>query len=138
PARGVVLVLLAPPRPAPAMAAVVSVFRTSLVAVPALSRVEPAKTSGPVTGTTLRFAADRERRAPSALQATSTVVAPRRRATDSDVLTNGVTPLAGMPTTTSPPRIRARTTRRAAPPPSPAPPPPRGTNAPPPPAVRPP
>src|SRR5207249_11825627 len=32
------------------MAAVVSVLRTSLVAVPALSRVEPASTSGPGAG----------------------------------------------------------------------------------------
>ena len=49
-----------------------------------------------------------------ALQATSTVAAPCRRAAASAALTNGVTPLAETPTTTSPRRTRPRTARRAA------------------------
>src|SRR2546430_2131769 len=60
------------------MLAVVSVLRTSFVAVPAFSRVEPARTSGPVAGAMTRP----RRRAPWALQATRIVAAPRRRAPD--------------------------------------------------------
>src|SRR5947207_12777067 len=82
------------------MLAVVSVLRTSLVAVPALSRVEPASTSGPVAGATTTSA--REPRAVVGLHATSTVRAPRRRAAASAARTNGVTPLAETPTTASP------------------------------------
>src|SRR5947209_12197348 len=96
------------------MLAVVRVFRTSLVAVPALRRVEPASTSAPVAGTTWTWVARGGRKAPSALQATSTGFAPRLLAAVSAALTNGVTPLAEIPTTTSPPRTRARTARRAA------------------------
>src|SRR5205807_5130480 len=44
------------------MLAVVSVLRTSLVAVPALSRVEPASTSGPGAGATSTSATPRSDR----------------------------------------------------------------------------
>src|SRR2546426_554145 len=57
------------------MLAVVSVLRTSLVAVPALSRVEPASTSGPGAGrtsTSARLRSDRDR-----WQDTRTVRQPR-------------------------------------------------------------
>src|SRR5260221_604939 len=46
------------------MLAVVKVFKTSLVAVPALRRVEPASTSGPAAGDRGRAARDREPRPP--------------------------------------------------------------------------
>src|SRR5205823_2195087 len=60
------------------MAAVVSVLRTSLVAVPALSRVEPASTSGPGAGAMMTSAG--APRVVVGLHATRTVRAPRRRA----------------------------------------------------------
>src|SRR5262245_2814602 len=113
--------------PSRAMLAVVSVLRTSLVAVPALSRVEPARTSGPGAGemTTsieprARSAEDwrlregRRDEAPVELHVTSTVLAPARRAAASAALTKGVTPLADTPTTTSPAPARARTARAPA------------------------
>src|SRR5204863_9571528 len=93
------------------MLAVVSVLRTSLVAVPALSRVEPASTSGPVAGATTTSA--REPRAVVGLHATSTVRAPRRRAAASAARTNGVTPRAETPTTAAPGRTRAPAGRAA-------------------------
>src|SRR5260370_1367735 len=106
------------------MLAVVSVLRTSFVAVPALSRVEPARTSGPVAGAMTTVAPDARparRRRTWGLHATSTVAAPRRRASASASATNGVAPLADTPTTTSPRRTRSRTARRAARPSSSAP-----------------
>src|SRR5438552_6349353 len=105
------------------MLAVVKVFKTSLVAVPALRRVEPASTSGPVAGeirTCVLRGPEPELRprrsaaAGPALHATRTVAAPRWRDASSAASTNGVTPLAETPTTTSPARTRARTARRAA------------------------
>src|SRR5215470_8711021 len=110
--------------PSRAMLAVVSVLRTSLVAVPAFRRVDPARTSGPGVGemTTsteprafgLTALAERRDGAPAELQVTSTVLAPARRAAASAPLTNGVTPLAETPTTTSPAPARARTARAPA------------------------
>src|SRR5438552_36563 len=94
------------------MVAVVRVLRTSFVAVPALSRVEPASTSGPGAGAMTTSA--RASRVGGGLQATSTVRAPRRRAAASAARTNGVTPLAETPTTTSPGRTRVPTARAAA------------------------
>ena len=94
------------------MAAVVKVFSTSLVAVPALSRVDPASTSGPVIGRIRTSASTLPGQL--GLQLIRTVPAPRRRAASSAARANGVTPLAEMPTTTSPRRTRARTARRAA------------------------
>src|SRR3989442_986406 len=91
------------------MVAVVRVLRTSFVAVPALSRVEPASTSGPGAGAMTTSA--RASRVGGGLQATSTVRAPRRRAVASAARTNGVTPLAETPTTTSPGRTRAAPAR---------------------------
>src|SRR5256885_17193500 len=118
------------------MLAVVKVFKTSLVAVPALRRVEPASTSGPVAGEirTCVFRGPepelRPRRwaaAGPALHATRTVAAPRWRDAPSAASTNGVTPLAETPTTTSPARTRARTARPAARAPSSPPSPGRNT-----------
>src|SRR6267142_1261288 len=80
------------------MLAVVSVLSTSLVAVPALSRVEPARTSGPGAGAMTTFALTPRAR----LHVTITVRAPARRAAASPPRTNRVTPLADTPTTTSP------------------------------------
>ena len=98
------------------MLAVVSVLSTSLVAVPALSRVEPASTSGPGDGAMTIGRPARRSAAPigRALHWTRMVPAPRAAAVVSAPCTNAVTPLAEMPTTTSPRRTRARTTRAAA------------------------
>src|SRR5213083_970861 len=116
--------------PTRAMLAVVSVLRISLVAVPALSRVEPARTSGPGAGAMITFAVflvcrrdafagppapdGLPKRARAGLHDTSTVFAPARRAAARAPCTNGVTPLAETPTTTSPPRTPARTARAPA------------------------
>src|SRR5207247_1459518 len=111
--------------PSRAMLAVVSVLRISLVAVPALSRVEPARTSGPGAGAMITFAVflvcrrdafagppapdGLPKRARAGLHDTSTVFAPARRAAARAPCTNGVTPLAETPSTTSPARAhRAR------------------------------
>ena len=83
----------------------VSVLSASLVAVPALRRVEPVSTSGPTASAmTTRAAAA----GTSGLQVTSAVAAPRLRASCKAARTNGVTPLAAMPTTMSPGRTRLR------------------------------
>src|SRR5438874_2369351 len=84
------------------MLAVVSVLSTSLVAVPALSRVEPARTSGPGAGAMTTFALTPRAR----LHVTITVRAPARRAAASPPRTSGVTPRADTPPTTSPARAR--------------------------------
>ena len=97
--------------PSRTMLAVVRMLRTSLVVVPAFNRVDPASTSGPGHGAMTTSARSRER---PAWQATSTLRAPRPRAATSPASTNGVRPLAEMPTTTSPRRTRERTARRAA------------------------
>src|SRR5437667_417262 len=116
--------------PSRAMLAVVSVWRISLLAVPALSRVEPARTSGPGAGAMITFAVflvcrrdafagppapdGLPKRARAGLHDTSTVFAPARRAAARAPCTNGVTPLAETPTTTSPPLTPARTARAPA------------------------
>ena len=99
------------------MLAVVRVLSTSFVAVPALSRVEPASTSAPGPGAMTTMAPNARAvrpRSTAGLHATSTVPAPRRRASARAAAANGVTPLAETPTTTSPRLTRARTARRAA------------------------
>ena len=83
----------------------VSVLSASLVAVPALSRVEPVSTSGPTASAITTRAAEA---GTSGLQVTSAVAAPRLRASFKAARTNGVTPLAAMPTTMSPGRTRLR------------------------------
>src|SRR5262249_6405846 len=113
--------------PSRAMLAVVSVFRTSLVAVPAFSRVDPVRTSGPGAGEIMTSTALRPRRGDASraldargdgsrleLHVTSTVLAPTPRAAASALFTNGVTPLADTPTTTSPAPARARIARAPA------------------------
>ena len=60
------------------MAPVVSVFKTSLVAVPALRRVEPLNTSGPTTGRIIRSTC--ESSSDSVLHTRPIVVAPTDRA----------------------------------------------------------
>src|SRR5436309_15141522 len=94
------------------MVAVVRVLRTSFVAVPALSRVEAASTSGPGAGAMTTSA--RAPRVGGGLQATSTVRAPRRRAVASAARTNGVTSLAETHTTTSTGSTRVPTARAEA------------------------
>ena len=85
--------------PARTIAAVVSMFRTILVAVPAFSRVEPAMTSGPtprMMATSARsFSADR------GSQVTPMMGARAARALATAPRTNGVIPLAEIPITTS-------------------------------------
>ena len=82
------------------IAPVEMVLSTSFVAVPAFIRVEPVSASGPTLGrmTTSQVSA-------SCLggseQETSTVFAPIVWARDRAARTNGVVPLAAMPTTTS-------------------------------------
>lgn len=61
-------------RPILIMSAVENAFRITLVAVPALSRVEPVRASGPVSATTLIRASSRS--GAVGLQVTSTVNAP--------------------------------------------------------------
>src|SRR5207249_3064146 len=103
--------------PSRVMLAVVRVLSTSFVAVPALSRVEPASTSAPGPGAMTTMAPNARAvrpRSTAGLHATSTVPAPRRRASARAAAANGVTPLAETPTTTSPGLTRARTARRAA------------------------
>ena len=93
------------------IAAVVSMFRTSLVAVPALSRVEPAITSGPTAGAIVRST----NVCSSVLgsQVTKMIFDRARRARVSAPRTNGVIPLAETPMTTSFALGRRRLTDRA-------------------------
>jgi hypothetical protein len=88
--------------PADASADVVIWFKASFVAVPALSRVEPASTSGPTSRRTTRSAM--RARPGRRLQVTRIVRAPRRRAPSSAPRTKGVTELAETPMTRSPSR----------------------------------
>ena len=76
-------------------------LHTSLVAVPALSRVDPVSTSGPTTGST-QMSATARMASGGSVQAISTVRAPRSRARVSAPRTKGVVPDAAMPHTTSP------------------------------------
>ena len=82
------------------MAPVVSRLSTSLVAVPALRRVEPVTTSGP-TGTVMQTSQVSRISCGGSVQLRKTVRAPRVCARPSAARTNGVVPLAAMPTTTS-------------------------------------
>src|SRR5881392_3644483 len=82
------------------MAPVVSVLRTSFVAVPALRRVDPVSASGPTTGTmsTSQVSANT---LGGVEQVTRIVCAPNVCARASAARTKGVVPLAAIPTTTS-------------------------------------
>ena len=73
---------------------------TSFCAVPALRRVEPVTTSGP-TATSIGCSTTALSSAP-VLHDRPTVRAPSSRARPSAAITNGVRPLAAMPTTASP------------------------------------
>ncbi len=81
------------------IAVVVSVLRTSLVAVPAFMRVEPARTSGPGTG--LMTTSARSNFRASGAQVTKIVAAPTCLARSIAPRTNGASPQAEIPTTTS-------------------------------------
>ena len=70
---------------------VVSMFSTSFVAVPALSRVEPLMTSGPTTGVIIKSHASAN--ADPSLQARPMANAPIWRAYFSPPITYGVRPL---------------------------------------------
>jgi len=81
------------------MVAVLSMLSTIFCAVPAFMRVEPAMTSGPTRGAMVTSASS-----PSGegrLQTSPMVSAPRRFASATAPSTQGVRPLAVMPTTTS-------------------------------------
>ena len=79
-------------RPRRAMLAVVSVLRTSFVAVPAFRRVEPASTSGP--GASAMTTRPR-RRSAVGVHATRMVAAPRARAACRPRFASGVAVEAG-------------------------------------------
>ena len=81
------------------MAMVVSMFSTILVAVPALSRVDPVSTSGPTLGAMIR--STKFWRSAPGQQVTKMMRRPLLRARVSAPRTNGVRPLAETPTTTS-------------------------------------
>jgi len=96
------------------IAPVVIMLRMSFVAVPALRRVLPVMTSGPVTAT-IAMSAAASMFAGGGEQATIAVRAPTDRACSSAVRTYGVVPDAAMPTTKSPARTpRASRSIRAA------------------------
>jgi hypothetical protein len=94
------------------IAPVVIMFRTSLVAVPAFSRVDPAMTSGPTKGAISRSTA--RPRGLGRLHAIPTVAAPRARASPTAPSTYGVRPDVAMPTTRSRP-VTPSAARSAAP-----------------------
>ncbi len=79
--------------------AVVSMFRTIFVAVPALRRVEPAITSGPTAGAIVR--STKVCSSVRGSQVTKMIFEPARRARVSAPRTNCVIPLAETPMTTS-------------------------------------
>ncbi len=79
--------------------AVLIMFNTSLVAVPAFMRVEPATTSGPVSGVMAICTA--RANSESGVQLMPAVTAPSRRASATAPSTYGVRPLAAIPTSTS-------------------------------------
>src|SRR4051794_38605564 len=93
-------------------------FRTTLVAVPALRRVDPAITSGPVSRATTTSANDAPLVGPWATlrpaQVTKIVAARRKRAYSRAARTNGVTPDAATPHTTSAGPTAARRSRCSA------------------------
>src|SRR5204863_6183296 len=82
------------------MAPVLSELSTSLVAVPALRRVDPVITSGPVTGLMMTSHVS-ARTLGGAEHVTRTVLAPMVCARPNAARTYGVVPLAAIPTTTS-------------------------------------
>jgi hypothetical protein len=88
--------------------AVLSMFRTTFCAVPALRRVEPATTSGPV-GTSIATAASRPMEDPGA-PVTATVKAVAAPAWRIAASVYGVSPLALTPTTASAAPMEAATT----------------------------
>ena len=81
------------------IAAVVSMLSTSLVAVPALRRVDPAMTSGPTAGAIVR--STKVCSSVRGSQVTKMMRAPARRALVNAPRTNEVMPLADTPMTTS-------------------------------------
>ena len=81
------------------IAAVVSMLSTILVAVPALSRVDPAMTSGPTAGAIVR--STNVCNSVRGSQVTKMIFEPARRARVSAPRTNCVMPLADTPMTTS-------------------------------------
>ena len=81
------------------IAPVVSMFSTILVAVPALSRVDPAITSGPTAGAIVR--STNVCSSVRGSQVTKMIFDPARRARVSAPRTNCVMPLADTPMTTS-------------------------------------
>src|ERR1022692_2119418 len=92
--------------------AVLIMFRTSLVAVPAFMRVEPATISGPVSGVMAICTA--RANSESGVQLMPAVTAPRRRASAIAPSTYGVRPLAAIPTSTSR-EVKPRSRRSCAP-----------------------
>ena len=93
------------------IAAVVSMFRTILVAVPALRRVDPAMTSGPTAGAIVR--STNVCSSVRGSHVTKMILDPARRARVSAPSTNCVIPLADTPITTSCFNGRSRLTARA-------------------------
>ncbi len=81
------------------MVAVVSMLSTIFVAVPALSRVDPAITSGPTAGAMIK--STKVCSSVRGSQVTKMIFEPARRARVSAPRTNCVMPLADTPTTTS-------------------------------------
>ena len=81
------------------MAAVVSMFSTIFVAVPAFRRVEPAMTSGPTAGAIVR--STNVWSSVLGSQVTKMILDAAQRARVSAPRTNGVMPLADTPMTTS-------------------------------------
>ena len=90
---------------------VVSMLSTILVAVPALSRVDPAMTSGPTAGAIVR--STKVCSSVRGSQVTKMIFEPARRARVSAPRTNCVMPLADTPMTTSFLVGRSRLTERA-------------------------
>ncbi len=86
--------------PSRIMAPVVMALRTSLVAVPAFMRVDPVTASGPTLGRITTSQASASWRGGS-VQDSKPVVAPSDLARPSAARTNGVVPLAAIPSTKS-------------------------------------
>ena len=98
--------------PSPIIAAVLSMFSTSFVAVPAFMRVDPVIISGPVSGSmgnsTARDSSE------SGVQLIPMVTAPSLRASPTAPSTYGVRPLAAIPTRASP-ELKPHSSRSRAP-----------------------
>jgi len=80
---------------------VVNRFKSNLVAVPAFNRVEPVNTSGPRFGATTTVGRRARGIFSQGLKQIKIVVARRFLASTKAPQTNGVVPLAAIPTTTS-------------------------------------